>query len=170
MKDPLKPFHKLPSPLVMAGTCGSTVYLSIPCNKFTICTAKPLLSVSSSISISSRSKLTRRKNHLRIKILKTLTKPPPSLSLPFPLKANLQLRSYLRKSQVLPASRPRFYFRRNLALPPQPRTANLDSPGARTLPRCLILTLPNFLGEVLSGLALTCLLFLRFRQSVLCGF
>ncbi|XP_038875865.1 uncharacterized protein LOC120068224 [Benincasa hispida] len=68
----------------MAGTYGSTVSFSIPCNKFTICRAKPLLSVSSSISISSRSKLPRRKNHLRIKILKTLTKPPPFTVSPIP--------------------------------------------------------------------------------------
>ncbi|XP_023006301.1 uncharacterized protein LOC111499077 [Cucurbita maxima] len=68
----------------MAGTCGSAVSFSIHCNKFTICSTKPLLSVSASISISSRSRLTRRKNHLRIKILKTLTKPPPFTVSPIP--------------------------------------------------------------------------------------
>ncbi|KAG7013639.1 hypothetical protein SDJN02_23806, partial [Cucurbita argyrosperma subsp. argyrosperma] len=77
-------FHKLPSPLVMAGTCGSAVSFSIHCNKFAICSTKPLLSVSASISISSRSRLTRRKNHLRIKILKTLTKPLPFTVSPIP--------------------------------------------------------------------------------------
>ncbi|XP_008458451.2 uncharacterized protein LOC103497853 [Cucumis melo] len=68
----------------MAGTYGSTIALSLPSNKFTICTPKPLLSVSSSISISSRSKLRTRKNHLRIKILKTLARPPPFSLSPIP--------------------------------------------------------------------------------------
>ncbi|XP_031743930.1 uncharacterized protein LOC105436003 [Cucumis sativus] len=68
----------------MAGTYGCTISFSLPSNKFTICTAKPLLSVSSSISISSRSKLRTRKNHLRIKILKTLNRPPPFSLSPIP--------------------------------------------------------------------------------------
>lgn len=75
----------------MAGTYGSVISFSIPCNQFTISRAKPLLSISSSIPISSRSKPTRRKNHLRIKILKTLTKPPPFTVSPIPPQSESEI-------------------------------------------------------------------------------
>ncbi|KAA8548940.1 hypothetical protein F0562_000624 [Nyssa sinensis] len=63
--------------LAMARAHCATGSFLLPFANTTPIRRKPLVLLSSSISTPSPSKLTKRKNHLRLKLLKTLTKPYP---------------------------------------------------------------------------------------------
>lgn len=66
----------------MAGALGTSLSLLLP---FTSISRKHI-SPKSSFSASSQRKLAKRKNYLREKILKTLTKPYPNFPLPVPIE------------------------------------------------------------------------------------
>ncbi|XP_019181211.1 PREDICTED: uncharacterized protein LOC109176208 isoform X4 [Ipomoea nil] len=66
----------------MAGALGTSLSLLLPSTPI----SRKHLSLKSSLSASNQRKPTKRKNYLREKILKTLTKPHPNFPLPVPIE------------------------------------------------------------------------------------